>query len=37
MLVDVCSSIDRKAWQGYVEVRDYEGLDLFILKSLMGR
>jgi len=27
-------SIDRKAWQGYVAERDYEGLEMFILKAL---
>jgi xylose isomerase len=37
MLVDLAHSIDRKAWQGYVDARDYEGLELFILKNLMGR
>jgi xylose isomerase len=37
MLVDLAHSIDRKAWQGYVDARDYEGLELFIIKNLMGR
>ena len=37
MLVDLVHSIDRKAWQGYVEARDYEGLELFIVKNLMGK
>jgi xylose isomerase len=37
MLVDLAHSIDRKAWQGYVDARDYEGLELFILKNLMGK
>jgi len=37
MLVDVAHGIDRKVWQGYVDARDYEGLELFIIKSLMGR
>ncbi len=37
MLVDLVHSIDRKAWKGYVEARDYEGLELFIVKSLMGK
>ena len=37
MLVELAHSIDRKAWQGYVDARDYEGLELFILKNLMGR
>jgi len=37
MLVDLVHSIDRNAWQGYVDARDYEGLELFIIKHLMGR
>jgi hypothetical protein len=37
MLVDLATSVDRKAWQGYVEARDYEGLELFIIKNLMGK
>ena len=37
MLVDLAHSIDRKAWQGYVDARDYEGLELFIVRNLMGR
>jgi xylose isomerase len=37
MLVEVAHSIDRQAWQGYTDARDYEGLELFILKNLMGR
>ena len=37
MLVDLAHSIDRKAWQGYVDARDYEGLELFIVRSLMGK
>jgi xylose isomerase len=37
MLVDLVHSIDRQAWQGYVDARDYEGLELFIMKNLMGR
>ena len=36
MLVDLAHSIDRKAWQGYVDARDYEGLELFVVKNLMG-
>ena len=36
-LVDLAHSIDRKAWQGYVDARDYEGLELFIVKNLMGK
>jgi xylose isomerase len=37
MLVDLAHSIDRKAWQGFVDARDYEGLELFIMKNLMGK
>ena len=37
LLVDLVHSIDRKAWQGYVDARDYEGLELFIVKKLMGK
>src|SRR5947209_3853288 len=36
-LVDLAHSIDRGAWQGYVEARDYEGLERFIVRNLMGR
>jgi xylose isomerase len=36
-LVDLSHSIDRAEWQGYVDARDYEGLELFILKNLMGK
>jgi xylose isomerase len=36
-LVDLAHSIDRKTWQGYVDERDYEGLERFIIKNLMGR
>jgi hypothetical protein len=36
-LVDLCHSIDRETWQGFVAARDYEGLDRFILRSLMGK
>ncbi|HWE92457.1 MAG TPA: TIM barrel protein [Tepidisphaeraceae bacterium] len=36
-LVDLAHSIDRTAWKGYVEARDYEGLERFIVKNLMGR
>jgi xylose isomerase len=37
LLVDLVHSIDRKAWQDYVDARDYEGLELFIVKNLMGK
>ena len=36
-LVDLVHLIDRKAWQGFVDARDYEGLERFIVKNLMGR
>ena len=29
--------LDRKAWQAYVDARDYEGLELFIVKNLLGK
>lgn len=37
LLVELAHKIDRTAWKGYVEARDYEGLELFIVKSLMGK
>ena len=36
-MVDLVHAIDRSAWQGYVDARDYEGLERFIVKNLMGR
>lgn len=36
-LVDLVHAIDRSAWKGYVEARDYEGLERFIVKNLMGK
>jgi len=36
-LVELCHTIDRDEWKSYVEKRDYEGLDRFILRSLMGK
>ena len=36
-LVDLVHSIDRNAWKSYVDARDYEGLERFIIKNLMGR
>jgi xylose isomerase len=36
-LVDVIYSIDRDEWQSYVKARDYEGLERFIVRNLMGR
>jgi xylose isomerase len=35
-LVDLAHRIDRKAWQAYVDARDYEGLERFIIRNLMG-
>jgi xylose isomerase len=35
-LVEVSRRIDRQEWQSYVAARDYEGLELFILRNLMG-
>ena len=37
MLVDLGHSIDRGAWKGYVDARDYEGLEMFIVRNLMGK
>jgi len=34
-LLEVVRTIDREKMQGYIEERDYEGLELYILKSLM--
>jgi len=36
-LVDLAHGIDRKTWQSYVDERDYEGLERFIVKNLMGK
>jgi xylose isomerase len=36
-LVDLSRRIDRQEWKSYVDARDYEGLEQFILRSLMGR
>ncbi|HZL34224.1 MAG TPA: TIM barrel protein [Tepidisphaeraceae bacterium] len=36
-LVDLAHSIDRKIWQEYVEARDYEGLERFMVRNLMGK
>jgi xylose isomerase len=36
-LVALAHSIDREAWAGYIAERDYEGLELFIIKNLLGR
>jgi len=36
-LVDLCHSIDRSVWDGFVAERDYESLDRFVIRSLMGK
>jgi xylose isomerase len=36
-LAELSHAIDRTQWAGYVEARDYEGLERFILKNLMGK
>jgi len=36
-LVDLSHTIDREKWSAFVMERNYEGLELFILKNLMGR
>jgi xylose isomerase len=36
-LVEVAASIDRQEWQSYREGRDYDGLEMFILRNLMNR
>jgi xylose isomerase len=35
-LVEVSRRIDRQEWKSFVEARDYEGLEQFILRALMG-
>jgi xylose isomerase len=36
-LVELSHKIDRQQWNAFVEARDYEGLELFILKNLLGK
>lgn len=36
-LVEVSCSIDRQAWQSFVAARDYEGLEMMIVRALMGK
>ena len=36
-LVDVSLGISRNEWQDYVTARDYEGLERFIIRELMGK
>jgi hypothetical protein len=35
-LVEVSRRIDRQEWRSFVEARDYEGLEQFILRALLG-
>src|SRR5207302_251694 len=35
-LVEDSGRIDRQEWQSYVDARDYEGLEYFILRNLLG-
>jgi len=35
-LVQVSATIDRQEWQSFVDTQDYEGLEMFILRALMG-
>jgi xylose isomerase len=37
MLEDLSRRIDREEWKSYVDARNYEALDLFILRNLLGR
>ncbi len=36
-LVDLSHRIDRQEWKSYVDARDYESLELFIVRSLLGK
>jgi xylose isomerase len=36
-LVELSVEIDRDEWKSYVDARDYEGLEIFILRNLMGK
>ena len=36
-LVDLVYSIDRQEWQSYVDAGDYESLERFIIRNLMGK
>ncbi len=36
-LVELSHKINRDEWQSYVAARDYEGLERFILKNLLGK
>jgi xylose isomerase len=35
-LVALSAKIDRQEWKSFVDARDYEGLEMFILRNLMG-
>jgi len=34
-LLKIARNIDKKIWQSYIDKRDYEGLEMFILRNLM--
>jgi len=36
-LVELAHNIDREQWKSFVNARDYESLDRFIIRSLMGK
>jgi xylose isomerase len=36
-LVDLCHAIDREKWKSFVDSRNYEGLERFIIRNLMGK
>lgn len=36
-LVDLAYSIDRQEWQSYIDAGDYESLERFIIRNLMGK
>jgi xylose isomerase len=36
-LVDLCHAIDREKWKSFVDARNYEGLERFIIRNLMGK
>jgi hypothetical protein len=36
-LLEISRSIDEEQIQAYIDERNYEGLDLFIMKNLIGK
>ena len=36
-LVQVAATIDRQEWASFVAAQDYEGLEMLILRSLLGK